>query len=204
MIVIGLTGASGAGKGEVSRLFNDRGIPSIDTDEVYRRLIQSPSPCVSELVAYFGEEILDLNGGVDRKKLADIVFCGGEEQRIHLANLNRITHKHILRSCRISMNHFQERGATGCIVDAPLLFEASFEKECDYVIAVVADREPRINRIMRRDFITRAEAVARIDAQKDDSYYIERSDFVIHNDGHIDLLAGQVYAIMRQIFQAGG
>lgn len=203
MIIIGLTGASGSGKGEVTKLFAARGVPAIDTDEVYRRLTAAPSPCVSELTARFGEEILDRNGGVDRKKLAAIVFCGGDEQRRHLADLNRITHKHILRSCRITISHLRERGVIGCVVDAPLLFEAHFEKECDFVIAVVADRETRIRRVMRRDFITRAAAEARINAQKDNSYYSERSDFTIYNDGSVEALAGQVDAVFARIFTGG-
>lgn len=204
MIIIGLTGGSGAGKGEVSRLYQSRGIPSVDTDMVYRRLTQAPSACTKELAARFGDFILGQNGELDRKRLAEIVFCGGEEQRTALADLNRITHKHILRSCRISLTHMQKRGVNACIIDAPLLFESGFDKECDVVISVIADRELRISRIMMRDFLTRAAATARINAQQNDSFYIERSDYVIHNNGSVQELSAKADSIIKKIFADKG
>ena len=74
MIVIGLTGPSGSGKGYCDAIFASLGIPYIDTDKIYHGLLVPHSPCTNELTLTFGKEILTQDGFVDRKKLAKIVF----------------------------------------------------------------------------------------------------------------------------------
>ncbi len=201
MIVIGLTGGSGAGKGEVTRILHaEHSIPFIDTDKVYRRLTEYPSACVKELAAHFGDSILSEQGGVDRKKLASLVFGGDDNQNDNLAALNRIAHKHILRSCRITLTHMQKKGERACVVDAPLLFEAGFDKECDIIVSVIAPRELRISRIVKRDSIAAVDAQARLDAQKSDDFYIERADYVIYNTDSLTKLRQDISKLVDEIF----
>ena len=197
MRVIGLCGGSGSGKGAVCALLLELGIPSVDTDAVYHELVGGPSECLTELVGAFGAEIIE-NGALCRRALADIVFTGeGKEER--LALLNGITHKHILARTRRMLGEFAGRGSRAAVVDAPLLFESGFDAECDLTVAVVADRELRIARIMSRDNITRREAERRIDSQVSDAVLSGKVDRVIINDGDLESLRVSVESLVKSV-----
>lgn len=185
MKVIGLTGPSGAGKGYVAALFARRGIPSIDTDAVYHALLVPPSPCLDELAARFGEGILSSDGTLNRPALAALVFADGHESERE--DLNRITHRYVLDEVRRRLADYACGGACAVLVDAPQLFESGFDAECHYTLAVLAPREIRLARIMVRDALEEARAKARLNAAAPDTFFRERCDAVIDNDGTADL-----------------
>ena len=198
MKVIGLCGGSGSGKGEVCSLFNKMGIPTIDTDAVYRELTGPNGQALSALEKEFGSDIITENNSLNRKALADIVFCGNNSA-LRLARLNEISHKFILDETRARLDRLSQGGFPYAIVDAPVLFESKFDSECDAVICVIADRELRIERVMCRDRISRAEAERRIASQISDDELVLRSDFVIKNNSDIDALRDQVYSLHKKI-----
>ena len=199
MKVIGLCGGSGSGKGTVSDLFRSHGIVSIDTDKVYREITSSESECLDELVSNFGERILTDSGALDRGELRKIVFA--DEAQDKLKKLNEITHRHVLARTRELTEDFRRSGAPAVLIDAPLLFESGFDKECDAVIAVLADREVRIFRIISRDGITREDAERRINSQLDDGYLIANSAYHIFNNGSISELEASVSEIADKILR---
>ncbi|MBQ9784018.1 MAG: dephospho-CoA kinase [Clostridia bacterium] len=194
MLVIGLTGPSGAGKGEVARLFCAHGIPVIDADEVYHRLLVPPSLCLNDLTARFGREILNADGTLCRPRLGSIVFSDPKS----LSDLNAITHRYVMEKIRESLEAHRRDGARATVIDAPQLFEAGADALCDKIVSVLADRETRVSRIMARDGIDRDRAEKRIDAQKDDAFFCERSDRVIKNDGARELLAPVVCRMLSE------
>ena len=98
MLIVGLTGPSGAGKGTVASLFARYGVPSVDTDAVYHDLLVPPSACLDELRERFSEGILFSDGTLNRGALAFLVFSRGHEK--DRADLNRITHRHVLDEAR--------------------------------------------------------------------------------------------------------
>lgn len=195
--VIGLTGQSGAGKGEVCRILSEYGIKSIDTDEVYHGLLIPPSECIDELATFFGTQILDENGTVNRKVLASIVFASENQDKLEA--LNRITHKFILGETEKMIRMFENEGYRAVAVDAPLLFESGFDKKCDTVISVTAPYETRLERIIKRDGIDRERAAARLRSQKSECFYVENSDYIISNDGNTDDLKRQTETVVRKI-----
>ncbi|MBQ8303190.1 MAG: dephospho-CoA kinase [Clostridia bacterium] len=198
MKIIGLCGGSGSGKGIVSKIFLELGIPSIDTDLVYREMTNTPGPCLNALVAEFGGSILTNDGCLDRKRLADLVFAENDS-KTKLKKLNEITHFFILNETRSRLAKFEQDGKIAAIVDAPVLFESGFDKECDEVICVITDRETRIDRIVSRDSISRDAAERRINSQMSDKELISRSDYVITNNGDISSLRPQIFEIAKQI-----
>ena len=198
MKVIGLCGGSGSGKGIVSSLFAKCGIPAIDTDKVYREITSADGPCNQALALVFGSVIISDDGSLNRKELAKIVFSG-EEADQRLENLNKIAHKFILDETRKRLETYEGEGKWAAIVDAPVLFESGFDSECDIIISVVADREIRLGRIMKRDNLDRAAAEARINSQLSDSEIISRSDFVIDNNSDLKSLEQQVERIAKSI-----
>ena len=195
MKILGLCGGSGSGKGEVSEAFLTFSVPSIDTDKVYHDMTSADSPCLRELAAEFGNEIISPCGALDREALRNIVFFDREK----LALLNEITHKHILAKTRLILSEYEASGEKLAVVDAPLLFESGFDAECDVTACVIADREVRISRIMQRDSIKRADAVRRIDSQRKDSELIALCDFCIENNGSKDMLRDKVEELITKI-----
>jgi len=198
--IIGLCGGSGSGKGTVADLFIKFGIPSVDTDAVYHQLTSHTSDCLLALVEEFGVSILTDSGALNRKKLSEVVFTGdGSDKR--RARLNAISHKYVLDETRKILRGYAENGKVAALVDAPLLFESGFYRECDAVIAVVADKAKRIERIVFRDGLDEAAAVRRIESQISDEHLKEVADFVIENSGSLSELECQVELIAKKILE---
>ena len=181
MLIIGLTGPSGSGKGVVASIFARYGVPSIDTDAVYHDLLIPPSPCLCELTQRFGTGILNHDGTLNRKALAAVVFAEGHDAE--LRDLNRIAHYHVLAVVRQRLTAYHVDGMPAVLVDAPQLFESEFNNECDRILAVLAPREARLARIMKRDGLSSEAANARLAAQKSDEFFTLHSHDVIFNDG---------------------
>jgi len=197
MKIIGLTGGSGAGKGEVCKLFANYGIESIDTDKISREVTRRGEACLEELIQCFSDIILDEYGELDRKKLADIAFSSKDKLEI----LNKITHSHILEECRDRIEYIRAAGKKAVIIDAPLLFESKFNKKCDIIISVIAETSIRLERIINRDNLTLEQAVRRIENQKDDDFFASNSTFVIYNNGAIKDIKRQVADIYTNMLK---
>lgn len=195
MKVIGLCGGSGSGKGAVSGIFAEIGIPSIDTDAVYREMTLSDSPCMRELRGEFGDEVVNSQGGLDRARLASIVF----NDPSRLIKLNKIAHSFILDETRRRLAAYKDEGFSAAIVDAPVLFESGFDKECDEIICVLADRDVRTTRIMSRDGITLDAAEKRIASQMPDETLISKCDHVIYNNSDIESLREQILSLKNKL-----
>lgn len=198
MKIIGLCGGSGSGKGTVAELFSEYGIPSVDTDAVYHDITSYSSPCLDALVLAFGAEIVAAGGALDRKRLSNIVFFG-EDSEQKREKLNTISHKYVLDKTREILSEYEKQGKKAAFVDAPLLFESGFDRECDLIVAVIADKSVRIDRIMKRDGIDKKSAQRRIDSQLTDEYLKGKSDFIIENSGNFSELKTQVEKIATQI-----
>ena len=201
-IVIGLCGRSGAGKSYVSKLFASEGIPSVDTDAVYREMTSSPSDgklsdCMKELVAEFGDGILSEDMSLNRRALADAVFS--DNGKAMLSKLNEITHRHILSETDKRLAVFCEEGYTAAIVDAPLLFESGYDKKCDYIMVATAPEDVLVERIISRDGVEREHAEKRLKAQLSESEIVSRADFVINTNVDRDVLLLRVREIIGEI-----
>ncbi|MBR2743422.1 MAG: dephospho-CoA kinase [Clostridia bacterium] len=198
--LIGLTGGSGSGKTLIAGVFEERGIPVIDADKLAREIVKPGMPCLSELSDYFGSEILDESGALRRRELAKLAFSDEE----HLKNLNRITHYYIGVLMRENIERYRAEGKKFILFDAPVLIEGGFDKLCDAVVCVLADKETRIGRIMKRDNLTREEAERRIGVQQSDEFYISHSDYVVHNDSDPDDARAHTHKVIDTILKKGG
>ncbi len=198
LTLIGLCGRSGAGKGYVSQIFTEHGVPSVDTDAVYRKLTSASemlSPCMKAIVARFGDEAALPDNSLNRAFLRSIVFSGNTSA---LDDLNNITHGFILKETLRIANELYDSGFSAVMIDAPLLFESGFDKLCDFIVCVTAPDELSVHRIMSRDGITRDAAMQRLSAQLPACELIRRSDAVIINDG-TDRTAGDIANCLRKI-----
>ncbi|MGI6031154.1 MAG: dephospho-CoA kinase [Eubacteriales bacterium] len=191
--IIGLTGGTGSGKSSVAALFVQRGVRAIDADQVSRQVCRPGQPCLQEIVQRFGPQVLDETGALRRKALGDLVF--GHRDR--LEDLNRITHKYIIEEIRRIIEECEEPAV---LIDAALLYESGVDALCDTVVAVVAEEEVRAQRIARRDDLSMEQALQRIHAQHDSSFYTDKADFVVYNNGDTEELRMQTGMILDLLF----
>lgn len=178
MFILGLTGPSGAGKSLAAQRFVSHGFAHLDADKTSRAVVKPGSPCLKALAEAFGGDIIQKDGSLDRKKLAQLAFTGGRVDQ-----LNAITHPFIIREIERELDEIERAGYRFAVLDAPTLFESGADRLCDNVMAVTASRELRIKRIMARDGISFEQANARVDAQPDQSYYKDKSDYIACSDG---------------------
>lgn len=198
MKIIGLTGPSGAGKSTLCAQFEELSIPCVNTDDIYHKLTSSPSPCLNELQHRFGDSIIDENGALDRTALAKLVF-EGERAKLNLSNLNATTHKYVWEETNRILTEYKEMGKKVAVIDAPALFSSKiFIGACDFIISVLADKEARIARITSRDHISRERALARINAQPSDEFFINNSEYYINNSGTFEDMRHQLLSILEQ------
>ena len=195
MLVIGLTGPTGAGKGEVANIFKRYGIPVINADLVYHELITPPSSCLQELTEEFGKEILLPDGSLNRRALGGIVFSDPAARE----RLNTITHRYVMEEVKTQLERYRREGVPVSVFDAPQLFEAGAQRACGAVVSVLADRGLRLERIMARDNITAEAAMRRILAQKSDEFFKTHSDYIIENNGTVETLAPQVHRVLTAL-----
>lgn len=176
MIILGITGPTGAGKTTVSKLFREKGIKVVDGDILARKIVEPDKPALKELKDAFGEDIKNTDGTLNRKKTAELVFSDPEK----LSVLNQITHRYITEE------FFKIASAyDGDIIgfDGAAILDSDVKDICDKILSVVADEEIRLKRIILRDNLTLDEARLRISGQKNNQFYIENSDFLVYNNG---------------------
>ena len=172
--LIGLTGQSGAGKSTVAEVFAKLGAYVINADKVVAELYNAESPCLKAVAAEFGQDILKPDGTLDRKLLAQRAFASSERTDV----LNRLVHPFVTARLFELL-----RGAEGMVVfDAPQLFEADADVICDAVVAVTADKDIRVKRIIKRDSLSEEQALLRVNAQHGEEYFRARADYIIENN----------------------
>ncbi len=178
-LVIGLTGSIGSGKSTVSRQFAERGCYIIDADVLARVAVEPGSKALSAIAARFGDDVISLDGTLNRAALANRVFVSETET----AALNAIVHPEVIRLMKSELDAAKQRGEAVVVLDVPLLFQAGLESLCGRTVAVSASPEVRLQRICARDGFTPEQAKLRMNAQPADIYYTERATDVIRNDG---------------------
>lgn len=179
MTVIGITGPTGAGKTTVLNVLEDMGGVILDCDAVYHDLTQHCQPMLDELRIRYGADIFDESGALKRKTLGTIVFADPQA----LADLNEITHRYVYQAVNEALRQAREEGRPAAAIDAIALLESGLGDLCDATVAVTADDELRIRRIMARDSISEEYARRRVSAQKLSLWFEEHCDYTLRNDG---------------------
>lgn len=201
MRIIGVTGGIGSGKSTVSRILRDLGAAVIDADVAARTVTGKGGKALEELVAYFGNSILEADGDLNRHKMSEIVF----DDPVKLHALNAITHKYVTEKIMENLQSIKAFGNHEVIVlDCPLPVEHGFLDMVDEVWVVTADRSTRVVRIVDRSGSTSEEAAKRINSQKKDEEYIKVANEVIYNNGSIEELEKAVVRLFLQKKQDRG
>lgn len=194
MKTIGVTGPTGAGKTTVLKALERLGCVCVDCDALYHTLLDNSPTLPGELTARFGRSILNSQGKLDRKALGKVVFSDPAA----LADLNAISHRHILARCHELARQAEQNGAKGIVFDAIALFESGLARECNVTLAVVAPVEVRVRRIMERDGIGEDYARSRVAAQRENEYYVNLCDHCITTDD--STVEAELFAQVAQLF----
>ena len=192
MLRIGLTGGLGSGKSTVAHIFEVLGIPVYYADDASKRLMNDDAKVKEAVQNMFGKEAYT-EEKLDRKYLAEIVF----KDENKLALLNSIVHPATLQDAAEWMN---KQTAPYAIKEAALIFESGSHTSLDYVIGVKAPLELRLQRALKRDNITKDEAMQRVNKQMDEEEKIGLCNFIITNDEK-QMVIPQVLSLHQKILQ---
>ena len=179
MLVIGLTGGIGTGKSEAARQLEKLGALIISADQVGHEAYTVNTEAWEQVVATFGNGILQDDKEIDRRKLGGIVFSDPSQ----LKKLNQIMHPRMARIVSDKIEAFRGQGVDTVVVEAALLFEAGWDSLVEEVWVTDASEEIIIGRLRERNGLSEEEAKKRINSQMDRMERIGRSDFVINNSG---------------------
>lgn len=193
--IIGLTGQSGGGKSTVSEVFKANGIVVINADELAHIALKTEK-CKENLRQAFGDGIFDEKGEVVRKALARAAFSSEENTK----KLNQCTHPVIGELAKAEFERYEKAGEEAVIFDAPTLFESGLHTLCSAVVSVIADKNLRAQRIMARDNLSFEDAMLRLNAQHDDEFYTEKSQFTVENNGTEDELRKKAGKLCEELF----
>lgn len=162
MFVIGVTGSIGSGKSTVARMLGDLiDAPVVDADAIARELVVPGKEALTSIAKEFGQNMIQEDGTLDRKKLGDLIFTNTHARK----QLNKIMFPLIRKRATEYFNAHAIVGRKFLVYDAPLLFESRSFDLIDYIVLVHVPREVQIERIMDRNGITSKEATDRVDAQ---------------------------------------
>ncbi len=203
MLKVGLTGGLACGKSVVGKMFVERGAHLIEADKIAHELMRPGEPVYYQVVRHFGPEIVDIDGSIDRARLASLVFPGRVEE------LNRIVHPAVIRAQEEWM---QEQGRRDphavAIVEAALIIEAGVGKRFDKLVVVTCEMEQKVERFAARlqmdAAAARAEVERRMAAHAADEVKIRNADFLIDNSGPLDQLQPQVDKVWSELKRLAG
>lgn len=194
-LILGLAGGVGSGKSTVAGLLAELGCVVVDSDDLGRRALRDPA-IREAIVGWWGRGVLDESGEIDRAAVATLVFA----RPLELKRLESLVHPWIERRRR-EVFDAAPRDARALVIDAPLLFEAGLEAECDAIIFVDADRSVRLARSKASRGWTEDDLRKREESQLPLDEKRARSDYVISNNGDLPELKEQVHRILNDTTQ---
>lgn len=187
-MIVGLTGGIASGKSTVSNYFREFGAEVLDADIVAKELSEKEEN-VAKIIEIFGNEILDENGNISRKKMRERAFL----EKDKLKQLNELLHPQVIEVFKNKRENTKEDEIV--IFDIPLLFEAGMENLCDTVIVVYISKRVQLERMMKRDRhgIDLAERI--IESQMSMSDKIDKADIIINNNCTLEDLKNNVNVV---------
>jgi dephospho-CoA kinase len=191
---VALTGGIASGKSTVADRFAALGVPIIDTDVIAREVVEPGQPALAAITTAFGQEVLDAEGRLDRRRMRAQIFADPDARR----RLEAILHPAI----RAEMER-QSREAGGAyqVLVIPLLAEGGRRDHVDRVLLVDVPEALQVERLMTRDAVSREQAQASLAAQATRAARLALADDVVQNTGRVDDLRGQVAALHEKYLQ---
>jgi dephospho-CoA kinase len=191
MRVLGLTGGVGMGKSACVHLLRARGIPVVDTDDLARQVVEPGEPALSQIECAFGPGVIGPDGQLQRAELAQRVFADSAARQ----RLEAILHPPIRQRWRTQLEVWRAQGARLSVVVIPLLFETHAEQELDETICVACSARTQRQRLAARQWAS-VEIDQRLRAQWPVEVKMARADYVVWNEGELDVASEQIDRIL--------
>jgi dephospho-CoA kinase len=196
MLIVGLTGGVASGKTAVSKVLKEQGAYIIDADRIARELVQPRKPAWKEIIRAFGQEILQEDGSIHRKKLAGKVFADAKQRK----RLNRMLHPRIRKEMDRRVKEIGQRDPEAIVViDAPLLVELGNHRQTDKLIVVTSTRTQQIERLKDRDGANPEEALRIVSSQMPLEEKLKFADFVIRNEGSLEETKRKAREVFKEL-----
>jgi dephospho-CoA kinase len=196
MLIVGLTGGVASGKTAASQVLKEEGAYIIDADQIARELVRPHQPAWNELIRAFGKEILQEDGSLHRKKLADKVFADPKQRK----RLNQILHPRIKEEMDRRTKEIGQKDPEAIVViDAPLLVELGDHHEMDKLIVVNSTQTQQIERLKDRDGISPEEALRILSSQMPLGEKVKLADFVIGNEGSLEETKKRAREVFKEL-----
>jgi len=193
MKLFGLTGGIGMGKSAAAQILVHRGISVTDTDLLARSIVEPGQPALKEIQCAFGDSVISSEGHLQRGALARIVFSDPAARE----KLEAITHPRIRDLWKAQVESWRGRQAPGGCVVIPLLFETNAETEFDATICVACSAVTQQKRLIERGW-TAEQIAQRVAAQFPIETKMAKSNFVVWNEGSLEILAAQLGSILKR------
>lgn len=197
-LIIGLTGGIVSGKSTVARMFKDLGAKIVDADKLGHKVILPQGAAWKRIIKIFGKDILQKDQTINREKLGKIVFAN---QNL-LKKLNKITHPEIIKLIKKEINLAKDDSKEEkkiLIIDAALVYETKIDRLMDKIIVVYLDEEEQLKRLIKRNNLSKKEALQKIKSQIPLKEKIEIADYVIDNSNSLGKTKEQVETIWQKI-----
>lgn len=175
---LGITGGVGSGKSMVCKCLAEKGVTVVKTDDLAKAAVMPGTPAYAKIVSHFGNRVVAKDGFLDRKMLRKAITQNPDDKAL----LEHMIHPEVFRLMAEAYDAAREQGAAIVAVEVPLLFELGMESLFDDTLLVCADHHIRIQRIMKRDNVTKSEAEALIGIQMPDDEKRKRAGHVIENN----------------------
>lgn len=196
MLIVGLTGGVASGKTAVSQVLKEEGAYIIDADQIARELVQPHKPAWNELIRAFGKGILQEDGFIHRKKMADKVFADPKKRKL----LNQILHPRIKEEMDRRTKEIGQKDPEAIVViDAPLIVELGDHREMDKLIVVASTQTQQIERLKERDGIGPEEALRILSSQMPVEEKVNLADFVIRNEGSLEETKKRAKEVFKEL-----
>jgi dephospho-CoA kinase len=198
MLRVGLTGSIGVGKSFVTSVFEELGCHVLDADQTAREVVMPDTPGLRALTDAFGEEILNTDGTLNRKRLGARIFTDQAERE----RLNHILHPFIIARQDEIMRGWEAEDPHGIgIIDAALMIESGGYKRFDKLIVVHCRPEVQLERLMLRDNLPRDEALRRINSQMPQEEKQKFADYLIDTSDGFELTRTQIISVHQKLIR---
>ena len=198
MLRVGLTGSIGVGKSFVASIFIELGCRVLDADQTAREVVMPGTPGLKALTDTFGEDILNPDGTLDRKRLGALIFADQSQREV----LNHTLHPFIIARQDEILNEWEAEDPNGIgIVDAALMIESGGYKRFDKLIVVHCRPEVQLERLMLRDKLSRDEALRRISSQMPQEEKQKFADYLIDTSDGFELTRSRSVEIYNQLIR---
>ena len=198
MLKVGLTGSIAVGKSFVLSVLAELGCVTFDADRIAHSVMEPGREAHRDIVREFGSNVLAADGSIDRQKLGAIVFADHARR----ARLNEIVHPRVIEEQNRMLLEAEARDPNGiAVIDAALMIESGGHKRFDKLIVVYCDRETQIERLMRRNAITREDAERRVGAQMSTEEKLRYADYRISTAGTPDETRRRVVEVYDELLE---